>query len=197
MSWWRPQTLKVAGMITCCTISVSYLCNVVTRESILRLLYFYFLSGFPRPLPRPLLFFFTSLAPFVACCSALSSSRSHVRVSAFASTLITPAFILHTGARNWRSSPPYISIRPVHHTAYHYEYIAIGLQAEEMWDDQGRDGTNSFRFLEVERTSWPKPWSYWWLMMRIRSPCNKLNGNGHDCILRNQDRYVTQVTWVT
>jgi hypothetical protein len=36
--------------------------------------------------------------------------------------------------------------------------IAIGLQAEEMWDDQRRDGKNNFRrILEAERTSWPKP----------------------------------------
>jgi hypothetical protein len=40
----------------------------------------------------------------------------------------------------------------------HYKYIAIGQQAEEMWDDQGRDAKNSFRrILEAERTSWPKP----------------------------------------
>jgi hypothetical protein len=32
-----------------------------------------------------------------------------------------------------------------------------------MWDDQRRDGKNNFRrILEAERTSWPKPWSYWW-----------------------------------
>jgi hypothetical protein len=30
--------------------------------------------------------------------------------------------------------------------------------SRKMWDDQGRDGKNSFRrILEAERTSWPKP----------------------------------------
>jgi hypothetical protein len=43
-------------------------------------------------------------------------------------------------------------------SVYHYTYIATGLQAEEMWDDQGRGGKNSFRrILEAERTNWHKP----------------------------------------
>jgi hypothetical protein len=39
--------------------------------------------------------------------------------------------------------------------------LQVSIQAEEMWDDQRRDGKNSFRrILEAERTSWPKPLSY-------------------------------------
>jgi hypothetical protein len=35
--------------------------------------------------------------------------------------------------------------------------MELGLQAEEMWDDQRRDGKSFRRILEAERTSWPKP----------------------------------------
>jgi hypothetical protein len=64
----------------------------------------------------------------------------------------------------WKVSPRQITSPSLskfsgkNHTAYHYKYIAISLQEEEIWDDQGRDGKNSFRrILEAEQTSGPKP----------------------------------------